>query len=161
VGGQGRLVEQLHQVGEFIRRLRIQARFGELSRGALQLLRLELRADLGECDWIARPSDQWDWELPSGVRERNASLQALQDAIAVRDLLFRVLPGVSNVVVRVYRRSLSGDNELIIIGGLSRGQRPPLSIRSLVMRAKLFGFRFCLEGEILKPLQVVEPAVNS
>jgi hypothetical protein len=161
LGGKGRMAQQLCEFGDFIRKLRIRARFGELSRAPLQLLRLELRADVGECEWIARPSDQWDAELPSAVGERNASLQALHDAIAVRDLLFRLLPNLSNAVVRVYRRSQNGDTELIIMGALSREQHPPLAVRSLVMRAKLFGFRFSLEGEILRNLQLEECAVNS
>jgi hypothetical protein len=154
------MVKRLCEIGDFVRRMRIQARFGELSRAPLQLLRLELRADIAECDWVARPADQWDGELPSGLGERNASLQALQDAIAIRDLLFRVLPDLSNAVVRVYRRSPSGETELIITGTVSREQRPLLAVRSLAMRAKLFGFQFSLQEGVLEKLELEAWAVN-
>jgi hypothetical protein len=159
--GHGTMIRHLYEIGDFIRRLRIQARFGELSRAPLELMRVELRAGIAECDWIARPADQWDGGLPLGVGDRNASVQALQDAIAVRDLLFRALSDLNSAVVRAYRRSPSGNTELIIKGAVSRGQRPPLAVRSLAMRAKLFGLQFSLQEGILEDLQAEACAVNS
>jgi hypothetical protein len=162
-GVEARMVRHICDIGEFVRRLRIQARFGELSRSSLQLLRLELRTSVAECEWMARPPDRWDVELQLKAAERNASLQALRDAIEVRDLLFCVLPDLYRAVLRVYRQSADGRPRLIITGTVSRGQRAPLHIRSLAMRAKLFGLHFWLNEGILESLlpEPEEDAVNS
>ena len=151
----------LCDIGDFVRRLRTQLRFGELSRASLLLLRLEWRSGIAECDWVARPPDCFDSELPAGEADRNVSLQALKDAIGVRALLFRTLSDLETAVLRAYRPSASGSPRLIIEGTVSRGQRVPGSVRSLVMRAKLFGFRFWLNGEILEDLRPEDCAVNS
>lgn len=159
--GQGEMMRHLCDFGGLIRRLRIHARYGELSRAPLQLLRLELRGANAECDWIARPPDPWDAELPSSAGYRNASLQALEDAIAVRGLLFETLPGLRSAVVRVYRPSAGEGLDLIITGTVGREQNLPAAVRSPAMRAKLFGFRFDLNEGILENLQPEEYAVNS
>ena len=159
--GQGDMVRYLCEIGDFVRRLRIQARFGELSRAPLQLLRFELRGDIAECDWIARLPDRWDSQLPSGAGERHASMQALQDAITVRELLFRALPDLRSAQIRVYRKGENGIPELIITGVVRREENAPRAVRSLAMRAKLLGLRFWLEDGILENLQGQEREVNS
>jgi hypothetical protein len=53
-------MRQLWEVADFVRTVRREMRFGELSRAPLRLLRLELREDAMECDWVARPPDVWD-----------------------------------------------------------------------------------------------------
>ena len=159
--GQGGMVRYLCEIGDFLRRLRIQARFGELSRAPLELLRLELRGDIAQCDWIARPPDRWDSELPSGAGERHASMQALQDAITVRDLLFRALLDLRSAEIRVYRKGTTGLPELIITGVVTREESAPKAVRSLAMRAKLLGLRFWLEEGILENLQGQERGANS
>jgi len=155
------MMKHLCEIGNFVRRLRVQARFGELSRAPLQLLRLQMCGDAAECDWIARPADPWDAALPQSVGDRNASAQALKDAITVRDLLFSVLPDLNAAALRVYRQSAGGDMELIIAGSVSRGERAPAVVRSLAMRAKLFGLQFWLDEGVLETLQPEEYAVNS
>ncbi len=97
----GTMMKHLCEIGNFVRRLRVQARFGELSRAPLRLLRLQVCGDAAECDWIARPADPWDAALPQSVGDRNASAEALKDAITVRDLLFSVLPDLNAVALRV------------------------------------------------------------
>ena len=66
-------MKELQQIADFVRGLRTQMRFGELSRAPLQLLRLQLEGETAEYDWIARPPDPWDAALPSRERDRNAS----------------------------------------------------------------------------------------
>ena len=55
----------LWEVADFVRSIRRQMRFGELSRAPLQLLRVEFARTCAtvECDWIARPADTWDSNL--------------------------------------------------------------------------------------------------
>src|SRR6202049_2780553 len=136
------LVAQLSEIGYFIRALRIQMRFGDLSRAPLRLLRFELRGGVAECDWVSRPADEWDRDIPRHVSGANASTQALQDAIAVRDLVFRALPGVGTALLRVFRESMAGELELIITGTVSREIQASRHVASLAMRAKLLGLQF-------------------
>jgi hypothetical protein len=147
------LIQRVCDVGDFIRRLRVRARFGRLSRAPLRLLRLELRGDAVECDLIARTADRWDAGLPHHVSDRNVSRQALEDAIAVRKLLLRALPGARGGAIRVYRQSHDQPLELIIAGNLTREHRVVPGVRSLAMRAKLYGLQFRLEDGVLEPLQ--------
>lgn len=142
------MVKELCGVSNFMRRLRVQARFGRLSRSPLRLLRLELRGNFAECEWIARDPDQWDAGLPQHIGERNASLQALEDSLAVRDLLFGALPDLSSALFRVYRQTTRARLELIIIGTVDRKEASVQS-NSLVMRAKLSGLRFSMaDGDL-------------
>jgi hypothetical protein len=150
---KGEMMKRICDLGNIIRNFRLQARFGELSRAPLCLLRLQLCGDSAECDWLARPPDRWDVGLPPSVGERNASQQALKDAIAVRDLLFSVLPNLSTAAFRVYRRTPGDEPELIIAGAVSREEQAPVTVRSLAMRAKLLGFRFWMDDGILETLQ--------
>jgi hypothetical protein len=154
-------MKPIWETADFVRKLRARMRFGELSRAPLKLLRLELRGDLAACEWMARPPDPWDSDLPSGVGERHASWQALQDSLAVRGLLFSAMPDVSVAVFRVYRQAGGGDLELIISGTVSRREQVAHNIRSLAMRAKLCGFRFRLEGGVLGTLEPQEYAMSS
>jgi len=146
------LIEQVCDVGDFIRRLRVRARFGRLSRAPLRLLRLELRGNAAECDLIARTADRWDAGIPRRVSDRNVSRQALEDAIAVRKLLLRALPGARGAEIRVYRQSHGEPLELIIAGNVTRERHVARKIPSLAMRAKLCGLQFCLEDGVLEPL---------
>jgi hypothetical protein len=129
-------------------------RFGEFSRAPLRLLRLELREDAMECDWMARPPDVWDAGLRRSVRDHNESQQALADAISVRNLLFDALPNIDCAVLRTFRQPAREPPEMIILGTVSRGMPAVHRVSSLVMRAKLYGFCFCFEDGFLRPLQV-------
>jgi hypothetical protein len=150
-------MKALWEVVSFVRLMRARMRFGEFSRAPLRLLRVELRGQEAECDWMARPPDVWDAGLRQPVRERNESLQALADAIAVRDLLFDALPHLDMAVLRAFRPSAAREPpELIIAGSVHRDDPEVYERASLVMRAKLSGFRFCLEGQRLEAMPVEE-----
>jgi hypothetical protein len=151
--GSSRLAKRLCDASHFLRNLRVHMRFGELTRAPLRLLRFQLSEDLVECDWVAREPDAWDADLPGRVGERHASLQALEDAIDVRNLLFHTLSGVDTASLRVYRSGPS-DDELIITGISERSDRHARSVRSLAMRAQLLGFRFSMNDGVLNELSV-------
>ena len=146
------VMKRILAIGYFIRSFRAQMRFGELSRAPLKLLRLQVQEDVAECDWLARSADPWDADFPGEVGEQHVSEQALQDAIAIRELLFRTLPGVDTAVLRIFRQSDRGDSELIITGMIARDNQAPRYFHSLAMRAKLLGLQFWLENGILMVL---------
>jgi len=141
-------MRQLWEALDFVRNVHRRLPFGELTRAPLKLLRLELRADQAECEWIARPVDH-----PYGAGERNASLQALEDSLAVRKLLFATMPSLSCAVFRVYRQVEPEHAELIITGTVTRYEQAADNVCSLAMRAKLYGLRFWLESDVLGGLE--------
>ncbi len=147
------MIKQLCDIRNVVTRLRVQLRFGRLSRAPLRLLRLEWRGDHVECDWIARVNDDWDKALPPPLKDGNASIQALEDAIIVRELLFYALHNISSATFRVYRQIADEPPDLIITGTVTRPQPVGWNVRSLVMQAKLCGFQFCLDDGKLGALQ--------
>lgn len=147
-------------MADFGRAMRRQMRFGELSRAPLRLLRLEWRGDVAECDWLARPADEWDRGLPRQVSDGNAAEQALRDALAMRELLFDELPGVYSATLRAFRQSAGGSRDLIVTGAATRGEEVPRKISSTAMRAKLLGFQFWLEDGMLEALQSEDCAMS-
>ena len=149
-------MQQLWEVADFVRKMRRQMRFGELSRAPLGLLRTELRNAAAECDWVARPPDAWDGSLRRAERVRNESLQALADAIAMRNLVFDAFSKIDCAVLRAFRQAAREPPEMILLGTVSREIPEVHRVSSLAMRAKLFGFCFILEDGFLRPLQVGE-----
>jgi hypothetical protein len=148
------------EVADFVRGLRREMRFGELSRAPLRLLRLELSGERVACDWIARPPDVWDQSLQQQQRERNVSEQALRDALRIRDLVFHSLPKVESAILRSFRPSGGREPpELVIAGAVMRDAPPVLRVSSLAMRAKLRGFHFEMEEGILRVLKDSEQPV--
>lgn len=147
-------------IADFGRTVQRRMKFGELSRAPLRLLRLQWRADAAECDWMARPADEWDRDLPRQVSDGNVSEQALRDAIAMRELLFDALPGVDTASLRVFRPSPGGTHDLIITGTVTRGEDAPQRVSSTAMRAKLLGFQFWFQDGILEALPSEECAMS-
>jgi hypothetical protein len=146
----------LWSLGSFIRSVRSRMKYGELSRSPLRLLRVQWTGENAECDWMARPPDTWDSNLPKTVRQQHASLQALKDAMTLREVLFSALPGVPNAALRAFRQSAREppQPQLIIIGTVTR-EAPDQDVRKVVsipMRAKLYGFKFWMDDGVLAPL---------
>ncbi len=151
--GRGlRLAEHFCNVSHFLCRMRRQLRFGEFSRAHLTLLRLQLLGDAVECDWVARPPDPWDVDLPKRAAMRHASLQALRDAIDVRSALFHSFPVIETAYLRVFRDLPAQDREIIVAGCVQRNDNASRWVHSLAMRARILGFRFDLDGEVLREL---------
>jgi len=145
------MLKHLCDINNFLCRLRLQMRFGSLSREPLKLLRLELRGASVACEWVARKPDPFDQSLPAHISDHNTSVQTLEDAIAVRDLLFRALPELATADFRVYRASANEERDLIITGMVTRPEPVRYGIQSLIMRAKMYGFDFGLDdGRLVK-----------
>ena len=153
-------MKQLREFADFIRNVRVNMRFGELSRAPLRLLRLELRGENAELDWLARSPDTWAATLPRHVREREASLQALKDAMALRDMFFGVLSEAQTAGFRAFRQSAREPPHLIITATVTRESPAVARVASPVMRAKLYGFNFRLEDGVLAPLQTEESSLK-
>jgi hypothetical protein len=150
----------LWNFADFGRPVRRQMRFGNLSRAPIRILRLEWQADFVECDWLARNADQWDADLPRQMSDENVSLQALEDAVALRELLFAELPEVQKANLRAFRHAAGGRLELIITGTVNRDEKIPRRIVSPAMRAKLLGFQFWFADGSLAALESEECAMS-
>jgi hypothetical protein len=148
------MIKQLCDIRDTVLRLRIQLRYGRLSRAPLRLLRLEWQGDHVDCDWIARPNDIFDHDLPEHLAARNASQQALEDALVVRKLLFSVFREITSADFRVYRETPDEPRELIIAGTVTRSEKLIYRVHSVVMQAKLCGFQFDLDCGKLVPFQM-------
>ena len=150
-------MRQLWEVADFVRSIRRRLRFGEFSRAPLRLLRFELRNDVAqtvECDWIVRPADAWDSSLQRRVQAEHESLQALADAIAVRNLVLDAFPKIESAKLRGFRQPAREPPKMILLGTVSTEMPDVYRVSSLAMRAKLYGFCFSLEDGYLRPLQV-------
>ena len=151
--GPGTLVRQLCDVSYFLRVFKTHLRFGELSRAPLRLLRFQLLGREAECDWLARSPDPWDDDLPQELGAHHASMQALEDAIGMRQLMFCLFPQIEAAGFRVYRPAAGEQIEMIIAGRVAREDQVPRTIQSVAMRAKLCGFQFVLDEGVLASLR--------
>lgn len=143
------LFDQLTRASHFLRDIRYRLRHGELSRSPLKMLRFQVSESTVECDWMARAADPWDADLPAAVQQKHVSMQAIKDALSVRVLLFDAFPKAESAEVRVFRESDEYMRELIISGFLHRNDNTGRQVNSIMMRAKVLGFRFRMEGDIL------------
>ena len=135
-------MKELLDAADFLGRARRRMRFGEFSREPLKLLRLEWRGDAVECDWLMRPADPWDVDLPTHLAEENQTLQALRDALRLRDIVFKSFPGVNNAELRMFRVGADHSPELVMTGSVNRSNEVFERVASIAMRARLCGFRF-------------------
>jgi hypothetical protein len=134
----------------FFRDIRKQMRFGEFSRLPIRLQRFEVNGEAAECDWFMRPPDPWDVHLPAQLREEHLTAQALRDALKIRELIFRAFPDVQHAELKMYRKLEDEVPELMMTGTVLRDTEVLPRVASMVMRAKLYGFRFSLDGGVLE-----------
>lgn len=145
----------LIDIGRFLRRARRQLKSGELSREPLELLRLEWRDEVVECDWLMRLADPWDKYVPTQVATENETLQALRDALKLRAIIFRSFPTVGIAHLRMFRAEKDHQLELVMTGSVNRWDEEFYRVPSVMMRAKMCGFRFTLaEGAMRELAQV-------
>jgi hypothetical protein len=140
----------LRNAAEFVRSARKKLRVGEQSREPLKLLRVEWRAECVECDWLMRPADPWDADLPPRLASENETLQALRDALQLRKLIFNSFPSVMKAELRMYRVDADHQLELMMTGSVARTNEVLERVASIVMRAKLCGFHFTLASGALE-----------
>jgi len=137
---------------ETFQAIRKHLRHGEYSRKPLQLRHCEVMLDAAECEWFMRPPDPWDIHLPPRVRQEHTTNQALLDALKMRELIFRAFPRVQSAELRMYREWEVEEPALMMTGSVQRETEVSPRIVSLVMQARLFGFRFSLEGGVLEKM---------
>jgi hypothetical protein len=135
-------MKNLLDAADFLRRARRKMRYGEFSREPLELLRLEWKGNALECDWLMRPADRWDVDLPARAVEENQTLQALRDALRLRNIVFESFPTVDNAELRMFRIGADNLPELVMSGSVVRTNEIFERVASIAMRARLCGFRF-------------------
>jgi hypothetical protein len=145
-------MKELHYLSQFLGKARHQMRSGTYSREPLTLLRMEWKGDLVECDWLMRSPDPWDRDLPVHLAMENQTLQALRDALNLRELVFRSFPAVINADLRMFRANDEHQLELVMRGSISRCDEVLHRVASVAMRAKLCGFHFKLAEGAQKSL---------
>jgi hypothetical protein len=143
-------MKSLRNAAEFVRSARKKLRVGEHSREPFKLLRVEWRAECVECDWLMRPADPWDVDLPPRLARENETLQALRDALELRKMIFKSFPSVMKAELRMYRVDADHQLELMMTGSVARTNEVLERVASIVMRAKLCGFQFTLASGALE-----------
>ncbi len=148
-------MKELLQAAKLVRRTQRKLRQGEYSREPLQLLRIEWKKGLVECDWLMRAPDPWDVDLPENVACQNQTHQALKDALSLRDVIFDSFPAVASADLRMYRMDADQGLELVMTGSVSRSNEVLQRVASVVMRARLCGFNFTLGSTGLESLHSI------
>ena len=143
-------MNSIREAAKFVHSARRKLRSGEFSREPLKLLRLEWKPDGVECDWLMRPADAWDKDLPPRIARENETLQALRDALDLRRMIFRSFPEAMNAELRMFHRDADNQLELMMTGSVTRTNEVLERVASVVMRARLCGFQFTLASGVLQ-----------
>jgi hypothetical protein len=146
-------MKELFQAAKFLSMARRKLRYGAYSSEQLLLLRFEWKGDSVECDWLMRPPHPWDGDLAPHVARENQTLQALRDALTLREAIFESFPATTNADLRMYRTDLEHRLELVMTGSVTRSNEVFERVASMVMRAKLCGFHFSLRAGELESMQ--------
>ena len=141
---------ELMETADFLCLARRRMRYGALSREPLRLLRLEWRETVVECDWLMRAPDPWDKFLPQHLARKHQTLQALRDALSLRDMVFATFRHVSQADLRMLQMESGKPLELMMSGTVHRANEIMQRVPSVAMRAKLCGFEFSLAEGVLE-----------
>jgi hypothetical protein len=145
----------IRNAATFLKNARKKLRQGELSRSPLTLLRFEWKGNFFQCDWLMRPVDPWDQDLPERMARANQTQQAFRDALGLRELIFDSFPAAINAELRMFRSNEDHTLELMMTGRVSRSDEVLFRVTSIAMRAKLCGFQFVLSNGALDRLMAV------
>lgn len=141
---------------EFFHAMRSQMRFGEFSRLPIEVHRFQVQGSGAECDWFMRRPDPWDAYLPPRLQQEHRTEQALRDALKIRELIFSGFQQIDRAGLRMYRPVQGAEPELMLVGEVERETGGLGRVASLVMRARLYGFRFSLTGGVLERMPATE-----
>jgi hypothetical protein len=145
----------LLQAAEFLSRTRRKLRYGAYSSEPLLMLRFEWKGDFVECDWLMRPPHPWDRDLSPRAARENQTLQALRDALSLREAIFDSFSAVTSANLQMYRADPERRLELMMTGSVSRSNEMFERVTSIAMRAKLCGFQFSLRAGELESMSSV------
>ena len=145
-------MNELLDIAEFLARTRRKLRSGEFSRQPFKLLRLEWKESEVYCDWLMRAPDAWDAFVSKSIADQHVSIQALRDALSLREIVFRSFPRIECANLRMFRSTDDGSLELMMTGTVKRSDEILPRVPSIAMRARLCGFRFTLAQGVLKSL---------
>jgi hypothetical protein len=137
-------MKSIFPVAKFVKRANRELRHAELSREAVKLLRIEWRPEFVECDWLMRGADPWDRDIAPHIARENQTVQALRDALTLRNLIFKEFSKVEKAELRMFRINEAQELELMMTGSIARENQVYERVASMVMRAKLCGFEFTL-----------------
>ena len=144
-GGSPPLMKELLDAADFLSRARRRLRFRSLIAGTAHAVAVRVERRLVECDWLMRPADPWDKDLPAHLARENQTLQALRDALTLREVVFKSFPAVVNATLRMFRADSDHRLELVMTGNVNRSNEAFERVASVAMRARLCGFHFNLE----------------
>jgi hypothetical protein len=99
-----------------------------------------------------RPIDPWDKYLPPRLATENQTLQAVRDALKLREVILRSFPAVGLAHLRMFRADENHRLELVMTGSVNRWDEEFHRVPSVMMRAKLCGFRFNVAEGTLRGL---------
>ncbi|HVZ82405.1 MAG TPA: hypothetical protein VG893_01935 [Terracidiphilus sp.] len=148
-------MNELVEIAGFLKTARRRMRYGKFSRLPVELMRLEWKGRGVECDWLMRPADPWDRDLPRHIAEEHETLQALCDAMTLRDAVFASFPDVATAELRMFRIDAEQRHELMMTGTVHRSNETLRRVVSIAMRARLCGFQFTLTEGVLKSMSPV------
>ena len=90
------------------------------------------------------------------LARENQTLQALRDALTLREVVFKSFPAVVNATLRMFRANSDHRLELVMTGNVNRSNEAFERVASLAMRARLCGFHFTLEEGALERMTPVQ-----
>lgn len=116
----------------------------------MKLLWLEWKPERVEWDWLTRPADPWDADLPPRLVRERETLQALRDALDLRQMIFQSFPSAMNAELHMFRFDANHQPELIMSGSVARTNEVLERVSSVVIRARFCGFQFTLASGVLQ-----------